>query len=120
VAYRLAATLRTAGLAGAITLDRVTRLLQHRVPKARPGWQATVERLSAGIGFAPIRGGRELVSAEKINGAIHECLASVYGKDAILARIEAFLDSLREHDEWSESELHVVEGRRSSHPLRNC
>ena len=47
--------------------------------------------------------------ASKINEAVRNCLADIYGRAAILARIEESLDNLRAKAEFSQRELREVE-----------
>ena len=46
---------------------------------------------------------------QKINSAIRDCLSGIYGREAILARMEEFLDNRRAKGELSEPELKAVE-----------
>jgi hypothetical protein len=50
-----------------------------------------------------------MLRGTKINWAIRNCLAGIYGQEAILARIEEFLDTQRAQGEFSEPEILMIE-----------
>jgi hypothetical protein len=48
---------------------------------------------------------------ERINGAVHDCVQRCHGSDAILARIEQYLEELRHRPDWFEYEVQIVNSR---------
>lgn len=50
-----------------------------------------------------------MLGETKINSAIRDCIAGIYGREAILARIEGFLDAVRENGQLNEAEIRAVE-----------
>ena len=48
---------------------------------------------------------------ERINEAVHECIQRCHGSERILARIEQYLDDLRQRPDWLEYEVQIVDAR---------
>lgn len=92
-------------------VEELARLKSRlRAVRGHDATLANSERLALASGLL-YSGPEEMVREEKINTAIHNCLAGVYGREAILARLEEFLDTIRAKGELREAELHAVETR---------
>lgn len=49
------------------------------------------------------------VDPDKINRAIRECIRQCFGSNAVLAKVAAYLDALRQKPDWKASEVRLVE-----------